>query len=219
MLSVPESYVVAQGIILSVGAAALGSLLHASSGFLLFDPNVSLTRTLLITAIGVSVHLLVYYAVFRPRLPSALATKGERVRLQMGLLARLLQGGIVEEVQFRWGLMSLIAALGKVLVPAQPRAAELLAIGLSATLFALFHLAGARQIDLARGTTQKLLILVDNAWGGIIFGWLFSKYGLAAAMVSHACFHVAWHPIERYLHRDRPGRTGVSGLQPPEGRI
>ena len=146
--------------------------------------------------VGFLGHLFLYYSVFRPRLPKTSTVLSENIRLKMGLLARVLQGGLAEEVQFRWGVMSLVVWLGALALPGQSPALLVIAITISAILFGYFHLIGARQIGLARERAEVMLILVDNAWGGMVFGWLFWQYGLMAAMLCHAFFHLVWYPIE-----------------------
>jgi membrane protease YdiL (CAAX protease family) len=79
----------------------------------------------------------------------------------------------------------------------------------SGFLFAYYHYVGARQIGLLKERSEIVLVMIDNTWGGLIFGWLFWRYGLVTAMISHALFHLVWYPIERHIHRrDHPdGRT------------
>jgi membrane protease YdiL (CAAX protease family) len=146
--------------------------------------------------------LSLYYIVFRPRIPRRDALLSERIRLGMGLPARLLQGGIAEEVQFRWGLMSLVVTIMNLFFPPRSDYPVLFALLVSALLFALFHLIGARQIGLAGSNSEKGLIIADNVWAGIIFGFLLWNCGLLAAMISHALIHAAWFPIEKWVYRN-----------------
>jgi hypothetical protein len=201
----PRSAAVIQGIALSAIAAGFGVVLNRLTTFSLLSPADFSIPTLAATGIGVLGHLLLYYLLFRPRIPQHTILLAERIRLNMGLPARVLQGGIVEEVQFRWGLMSLAASITIPLFPSQSAYPVPVAIVVSALLFALFHLVGARQIGLAKNSSEVVLIMADNVWGGIVFGWLFWQYGLATAMVSHALFHVAWFPIERWVYRRDTG--------------
>jgi hypothetical protein len=196
----PRRLAISQGIVQAVIAAGLGVTLQKSTGFSLLAAGFVLP-TLAVTLIGVVGHLILYYLVLRPRMPGRSVRLAEQMRLGMGLPARVLQGGITEEVQFRWGLMSVAAAIALVVFRPGSTIPVPAAIGLSAIVFALFHLAGARQIGLANSRVEVGLILVDNSWGGIIFGWLFWRYGLAAAMIAHATFHVVWFPVEGYFYR------------------
>jgi len=201
----PASSVILQGIIQCVLGAGLGAFLQAITGFAVLGLLGSIANVLIITLLGFLGHIILYYVVFRPRLPKHSIQLTERIRLGMGIFARVLQGGIVEEVQFRWGLMSGVAALGTFLAPIENPILVAFAIGVAALLFALIHLVGAQQIGLARDNSEVAFIIVDNVWGGLIFGWLFWQHGLLAAMLSHALFHIAWVPIEKITHRDAEG--------------
>jgi hypothetical protein len=200
-IAMGTSSAVLQGIILCALAAGLGTSLRLTTGFQILGPVRSIGTALIATLLAFLGHLLMYYVLFRPRLPKRSVVLSERMRLSMGLPARLLQGGIAEEVQFRWGLMSLIVAAGISLFQAHSQALVAFAIGASAILFAIFHLIGARQIGMGYDLWDAGLIIADNIWGGILFGWLFWRYGLVAAMASHALFHAAWFPIEKRMFR------------------
>jgi len=196
-LMMPASAAALEGIVFSTVGAGLGSSLRAITGFEILGPARSMGTAVIIGILGFLAHLALYYGVFRPRMPERSVVLSERVRRSMGLPARLLQGGIVEEVQFRWGLMSLLAAVGQYFFSIHSRELMIFAIGGSALVFALFHLLGARQIGMGSDRWDAALIGVTNTWGGIVFGWLFWKYGLVAAMACHAFFHAAWLPIEK----------------------
>jgi membrane protease YdiL (CAAX protease family) len=196
-----DALAVLQGIILSAIAAGLGTALRRFTEFSLLGQTGLIKPTFVATLIGFSGHLLLYYIVFRPRIPRHDALLSERIRLGMGLPARLLQGGIAEEVQFRWGLMSLVVTIMNLFFPPRSVYPVLFALLVSALLFALFHLIGARQIGLARSNSEKGLIIADNVWAGIIFGFLLWNYGLVAAMISHALIHAAWFPIEKWVYQ------------------
>jgi membrane protease YdiL (CAAX protease family) len=197
----PASFAVIQGIILSAIAAGLGTALRRFTEFSLLPQTGFIRPVLVVTLIGLLGHLLLYYLVFRPRIPPQDALLAERIRLGMGLSARLLQGGIPEEVQFRWGLMSPVVTILNLIFPPGSYFPVLIALLVSALLFALFHLTGARQIGLANSNSEVGLIITDNVWAGIIFGYLLWEYGLVAAMISHALIHAAWFPIEKKVYQ------------------
>ncbi|MEJ2748964.1 MAG: CPBP family glutamic-type intramembrane protease [Anaerolineae bacterium] len=202
-----------QGVFLSVLGSALGIVLSSRTGFafLAFSglgndqntiwlPLFAITLAIVVTFLG---HLIIYYFVFRPRLSENFVITSENLRIKMGLLARVLQGGVVEEVQFRWGLMSVLVWLGLWLFPRPGTAAFWIGIVLSSLLFALFHYLGAVQLGIGNSPSAKRLTIIDNLWGGIAFGWLFWQFGLLAAISSHAMIHVLWYPFERhYLTQD-----------------
>jgi hypothetical protein len=114
-------------------------------------------------------------------------------RLIMGLL----YGGITEELLMRWGLMSLVAWLGWRLFGLRTRDGRpkeslvWFAIVAAAVLFGIGHLpALAAAVPLTPGLVARTIAL--NALGGVVFGWLFWRRSLEAAMVSHASVHVAF---------------------------
>ncbi len=111
-----------------------------------------------------------------------------------GIIASILYGGIVEEILMRLFFMSLIAFLiskvfyknreeipGKVFVIANIAAALLFAAGhLPATLVTF-------------GELSPMLLFrcfLLNGGFGILFGWLYRKYGLHYAMLSHMTVHI-----------------------------
>jgi hypothetical protein len=208
--------------VLSILAAGTGLAVAGKTGFQMVrllsggtaiqgisNAGLALFSTTAITVVAFLGHILIYYVIFRPRLPPDEVIFGERVRLEMGLFARLLHGGVIEEVQFRWGLMSLFAWAGLTLLPLPAEFLIWVAIVVSAAGFALFHLMGARGLGMGSDGYSIGLILVDNTWAGIFFGWLFWRYGLVAAAISHALLHLFWFPLEkvmleRYEARNRP---------------
>jgi membrane protease YdiL (CAAX protease family) len=106
---------------------------------------------------------------------------------------RFLYGGITEELMLRFGLMSVLAFVGWRITgrradgpqPGVVRAA----IVIAAVLFGLGHLpALAQSADLTPALVVRTVLL--NAVAGVLFGWLYWRRSLEAAMVAHASFHV-----------------------------
>ncbi|HEY9881606.1 MAG TPA: CPBP family glutamic-type intramembrane protease [Leptolyngbyaceae cyanobacterium] len=116
-------------------------------------------------------------------------------------LGAILYGGITEELLMRWGLLSLLAWLGWRLFQRQrPVGSGVIwgAILLAALLFGLGHLP----LALARVPFTSWLLartLILNGLGGIIFGWLYWKRSLEAAIIAHASTHVAFSAIAAFL--------------------
>ncbi len=76
----------------------------------------------------------------------------ERARLRMGVVARVLHGGIVEEVVFRWGVMTGIAWLVGLILGSESPAVMWVALIVAGVVFGLAHLGGARLLGMgARG--------------------------------------------------------------------
>ena len=122
-------------------------------------------------------------------------------RFEPPLLARVLYGGITEEVLLRWGLMTSLTWLawrllqrpGETVRPAYVR----IAIAASALFFGLGHLPAAH--FLLGGLTPGTLswVIGANTSFGLLFGWLFWRRGLESAMVAHAMTHLVSHFVGR----------------------
>jgi hypothetical protein len=106
---------------------------------------------------------------------------------------RFLYGGITEELMLRFGLMSILVFVGWHITGRReggPRPAIVwTSIVIAAVLFGLGHLlALAQAVSLTPALIARTVLL--NAVAGILFGWLYWRRSLEAAMVSHASFHV-----------------------------
>jgi hypothetical protein len=103
------------------------------------------------------------------------------------LILGLLYGGLTEEVLLRWGLLSLLAWLF-LLAKAPKHFALILAVVVAAVLFGLSHLpALAGLTELTGPLVARTLLL--NGVAGCIFGALFVRHSLEAAMLAHALAH------------------------------
>ena len=122
-----------------------------------------------------------------PGAPTALAG------ILAGVPLRFLYGGLTEEVLLRWGLMTLFVWVGWRLTgrPEEPSdAVGWGAIALAALLFGVGHLPAAATL----GPLMPLFVVRTvglNAIGGLLYGWLYLREGLEAAMLGHAATHVA----------------------------
>ena len=113
-----------------------------------------------------------------------------------GVIASVLYGGVIEEVLLRLFFMSLIAfILWKIFARGYDRGSIpawvfITANIVAATLFAAGHLPATLAIF---GELSPLLLFrcfLLNGGFGLIFGWLYRKYGIIYAMISHALFHI-----------------------------
>jgi hypothetical protein len=55
------------------------------------------------------------------------------------------------------------------------------------------------------------LMISLNLWASILFGWLFWRYGLLAAMLAHSIFHLLWVSLEMLHLRMAGGKEKDSG--------
>ncbi len=115
-------------------------------------------------------------------------------QLGMGMLF----GGITEELMLRWGFMGLLAWLGWKVVNRsanKPSPGVIwAAIVIAAIAFGVGHLpALAAMVPLNSIIIVRTVFL--NAIGGVVFGWLFWKKSLEAAIIAHAFTHVGFFII------------------------
>jgi hypothetical protein len=124
------------------------------------------------------------------------------------LYARMLYGGITEEVLLRWGLMTAFTWLAWRFVQGKRGAVHprltWLAIAMSALLFGVGHLPVASYLLGSLNGPVVLFIVGLNAAFGSLFGWLFWRRGLESAMVAHAVTHLV-----SYVATQLPGSMGV----------
>jgi hypothetical protein len=143
-------------------------------------------------AIGLVVAAIL--VVLQQVTPGELALAASRVEIP--LAAKLLYGGITEEVLMRWGVLTLAAWIFWRLVGKRGTALRpsiMLAIVLSALLFGLGHLPAARAMGAALSTPVVAYIVLGNALPGLLFGGLYWRCGLEAAMLAHALAHLLFH--------------------------
>lgn len=109
------------------------------------------------------------------------------------LVTKLLYGGITEELLTRWGLMSLFAWIGWRLAgkPAQvPAWVYWSAIVAAALLFAAAHLPLLFALIDEPPSLAIAAVMLGNSVPGVLFGWLFWKRGIEAAIIAHAAAHL-----------------------------
>lgn len=124
--------------------------------------------------------------------PTALAEVEQQFTVP--ILARVLYGGVTEELLLRWGLMTgLVWAAWRFLQDRNgtPRQSYILfAIVVSALLFGAAHLpAAAMQIGELTGYLVLFIVGTNTAFG-LLFGYLYWRYGLEAAIIAHGTAHV-----------------------------
>lgn len=113
-----------------------------------------------------------------------------------GIIGAALYGGIVEELMMRLFLMSLIAfVLWKVFFRQHekeriPAKVFIIANVAAALLFSAGHLPAT--VGMFGGLSPLLLLrcFLFNGGAALIFGWLYRRYGIVYAMLSHMLFHV-----------------------------
>jgi hypothetical protein len=107
-------------------------------------------------------------------------------------------GGIVEEILLRLFVMSLLAWLGSFVNKTKDgkptNAIFWIANILAAVLFGVGHLPAAALV-LPLTTLLIVRIVMLNALGGIVFGWLYQKHGLESGMIAHFSADIVLHVL------------------------
>lgn len=110
--------------------------------------------------------------------------------LEMTLAARLLYGGITEEILMRFGLMTSVAALLYKFAKFGMSNALLGGLIASTVLFALGHIPVVLAADPNPSLGLITHILLGNSIAGVFFGYLYWKRGLDYSMVAHMFTHL-----------------------------
>jgi len=154
--------------------------------------------TALVTGLMCGIGLVAYDVATRAFLPPMKAGAEQFVEAVShttlaSIVATMLYGGITEEVLIRWGLMSLFAWIGWKLTQRDtnpPRPPIMwTAISLAALVFGIGHL-GAAAVVYELTPFVIVRTVAGNAIFGMIFGWLFWRRSLEAAMIAHASSHL-----------------------------
>ena len=179
------------GLVLGVA----GILLGKKTGMWKDEKNINrqplVAAVLVALAGGLAMILLdiYWFGAYSPVIRDSYATKPSIAFL----LGSVIYGGVIEEVMLRLFMMSLFAwLLHKLFWRKQeqtPVAALVLANILAALLFAAGHLPTTAVL---MGLTPMIIFrcFLLNGGLGLLFGWLYRKYGLRYAMIAHAGCHV-----------------------------
>ncbi len=158
------------------------------------------------TGLGLALLITALDALWAPHLGAewqALRQREAQAASLATLLSSVLYGGLTEEVMMRWGLMSLVAwglwrLGGGRGTPA--RWVMALAMTVAALAFAAGHLpALASLLAPTPGLVARTLLL--NTLAGMVFGWLYWRHHLEAAMLAHATTHLGFFGVALLLTR------------------
>lgn len=144
----------------------------------------------LLVGLAVGLLMIAYAQVILPSVTDA-ATLAKMTAFTLPLPTRIFYGGITEELLTRWGLMSFFAwALWRLGGKGKVRPAILwAAIVIAAALFAAGHMPFLFAMTVQPQASLVITILLANPVPGLLFGWLFWRRGLEAAMLAHAFAH------------------------------
>ena len=179
------------GVVLGI----IGILLGKKTGLWKDETNFAkkpLLITLAIALIG-GLALLLPDLLFFGRYSEAIMNSYAEKPTISYLIGAILCGGVIEEVMLRLFMMSLIAfILWKLFARREekPTVAILIVSNIiAALLFAAGHLPGTLDV---LGSSPMILarcILMNGAFG-LLFGYLYRKYGLRYSMLAHAGCHI-----------------------------
>lgn len=132
---------------------------------------------------GVFLVVLNYFAN-----PVADASKLQNI--EMTLTARLLYGGVTEEILMRFGVMTSVAALIYKFVSKNSQTCIIFGLAVSTLLFALGHLPVLLAADPNPSLALVAYILFGNMIMGTFFGILYWRRGLDYAVIAHMVVHI-----------------------------
>lgn len=114
--------------------------------------------------------------------------------VNISLVAKVLYGGVTEELLMRWGLMTVMIWLPWRIwqrkTGAPKRTYVISAIVLTAVLFGVGHLPATMAMGIKLTEPVIAYIVVGNTLPGVLFGVLYWRHGIEAAMAAHALGHV-----------------------------
>jgi membrane protease YdiL (CAAX protease family) len=163
-----------------------------------------LPLSIILGVVGTLIVLGLEFFYFQPAIRKELGDTAAALNLQnaqpaawKGFLASF-YGGITEEILLRLFVMSFFVWLGHFVsktAEEKPTAAVIwIANILAAVLFGLGHLpALASLVPLTPLVVARTVVL--NGLLGIVFGWLYWKRGLEAAMISHFSADIILHVL------------------------
>ena len=186
---------------IGLGTPILDSITRGESAFnkvRLFLPiSIGLGVLASLLIIGLDVY------IFQPALIQELGEKANALNRTAqpaawkGFLASF-YGGIAEEILLRLFVMSLLAWLGSFISKTKngkpTNIVFWVANILAAILFGIGHLPAASSI-LPLTSLVIIRIVLLNAVGGIMFGWLYQKHGLESGMIAHFSADIVLHVL------------------------
>lgn len=196
---------IVQGIVLVGVSVFVGMLASKSLGLRIGTPLQSMPLPALMGIAAGAVIMLIEILIFTPHLPEALTSSAAGVNLP--LWKRFLAGfygGITEELLMRFfllsGLLWLVTRFWHTASGGPVFAAFFIVNVVVAVIFGLGHLPATKMIT---AITPLLVVraIVLNSVAGIAFGWIYWRYGLAAAMVSHFCADMVLHVLSPVISK------------------
>jgi hypothetical protein len=145
---------------------------------------------------GLIITLISYF--FQSFLPAEYFALGSKINITV--TARLLYGGITEELLMRFGFMTFIVWIVFKISKRLNHLTYYIGILLSSLIFGLGHLPIVFSTVAHPSVFLIAYIIIGNSAAGILFGWQFWKKGLEAAMMAHIFAHITMIAAEQIFH-------------------
>jgi len=156
----------------------------AGAKFIAFSPG-SVVKAGITGGIGAALILRAIDFLWTSRIPSELLQASNP-----NMAVRLLYGGFTEEITVRFGWMTFITWLIYKLTGKLNAFTYWAAIITTAILFGAAHLPAAVQLTGGLRPEITAYVVGANAAAGIIFGYLYWRHGLEAAILAHMTAHI-----------------------------
>ncbi|MGM7684928.1 CPBP family intramembrane glutamic endopeptidase [Cytobacillus sp. Hm23] len=142
-------------------------------------------------------NMFLYYFYLNKKISRSDYLAIEKHYHNTGILSRVFYGGFVEEVIFRWGIMSLVLWISHLLFKQIGIFTIFFAIGISSILFALAHLPSIKLVIKEPNPSIYVYAISGNIWVGFLTGYAFLEAGIFSAIIVHILFHLLWYPIQK----------------------
>ncbi|MDI3288426.1 CPBP family intramembrane glutamic endopeptidase [Polyangium sp. 15x6] len=159
-------------------------------------------------ALGLGVLAALVLPVLDQLFAPSMGEAAQRLRILQDLplnqrVAGALAGGINEELIFRWGLATFLAWLiGSIRGKASgspPAGTMWAAVVIAALVFGAAHLPAVLGLSVSLTVPVVARTIVLNACAGMVFGWLYFRRSLEAAILAHAMVHITWAILSRLV--------------------
>lgn len=133
--------------------------------------------------------IVAFDLLLRPWLPEVFQ-QSIQAPVFIEVIGRIFYGGVVEEIILRFGLMTLLIHLISFGGRKLSKWKVIFVIVFQAMIFALGHLpATSMAFEMTPIIWSRMIIF--NGLGGVLFGWLYYRYHLEAAIISHMSTHIS----------------------------
>lgn len=130
----------------------------------------------------------IFAFIFMPYMPNEFIALGEKFKPP--ILTRFLYGGITEEILIRFGFMTFLVWIFNIITKSLSDKIYWTAIIIAAIAFGILHLPIVFFMVPNPTIAIVVYIIIGNVLGGLIFGYLYWKKGLEAAIIAHVFTHI-----------------------------